>query len=1042
MKFLENIIRGTVSHKKIVYAVVVVLVTLGVVGMIRMNKDEFPTFEIKQGLVAGIYPGATAREVEEQLTKPLEQVLFSFPEVVRENTTSVTKDGMCYIFVDVDVAPEKKVEVWSKIRLKLQDQKLLLPPGVLTVAVVDDFSAVSSVLVAIESSDKSWTEVKEYADILSQRLRKIPELANVSILGAQTEEIAVTIDADRLSAYGISPSSLMLEYQTASIPAPSGSFRGSNVHVLSQVTGEQEVAERIVWTDPQGNSIRLKDIATIERKYKEPSSYVSYNGNTALILSIEMRPDNNIVAFGREVDKVLAEFSSELPQSVSMSRITDQPKVVQESVMSFLRDLGVSMLVVIFVMLMLFPMRSALIASSGVPVCTAVSIAIMYALGIPLNTVTLAALIVVLGMIVDDSIITMDGYMVKLGKGMSPLDAAAASANELFMPMFMATFAICAMFFPSMGIITGYLGDFISFFPWVISIALAISLAYAVLVVPSLEVTFIGSRIAERQNAFTRLQKKFFDFLQRIYDRAIEVCFRHPAMTITAAFVTVGLGVFMFTRLNIQMMPMAARDMFVVEVTLEGGSSLKDTQAVTDSLLHILQEDERVTSVTSFVGTGAPRFHATYAPSTPAPNFAQIIVNTTSNKATEDIIREYEGAYEHHFPNALVRFKQMDYQGTVPVSVTFTGAPSEDLKPYADSLKKFMYGMSDQLKWVHSDCEEYVSKVNISLDAEEAARLGVNKTLLSLYLAGSSAGQTIATVWEDGNKVPVNVYSSSIGENPTYDALANQVVPTAMPGVSVPLRQVATLSPSWELSQISHMAGEETVTVYADMKSGRSHPVAMKQIEAYVEDMNLPEGVQVGYGGLSKVNTKLIPEIGVTFVCAVLVLFAFMLIHFRKVSLSILTLVLSLLCFFGAFFGLWLFGVDFSMTAVLGLISLVGIIVRNGIIMFEYAEQLRFEHGYSLLDAAMEAGKRRMRPIFLTSCTTALGVLPMILSGDLLWLPMGVVICFGTMLSIVLIVLIMPVSYWCIFRKQSRHVNVATCQLESSVQDDEQNEEM
>ena len=181
MKFLEDIIRGSVTHKKLVYAIVLVFVALGVVGLIRMNKDEFPTFEIKQGLVAGIYPGATAREVEEQLTDPLEQVLFSFSEVIRDNTTSVSKDGMFYILVDIDVEPERKVEVWSKIRLKLQDQKLLLPPGVVAVAVLDDFSAVSSLLVAIESDDKGWTEMENYADLLSQRLRKIPQLANVSV---------------------------------------------------------------------------------------------------------------------------------------------------------------------------------------------------------------------------------------------------------------------------------------------------------------------------------------------------------------------------------------------------------------------------------------------------------------------------------------------------------------------------------------------------------------------------------------------------------------------------------------------------------------------------------------------------------------------------------------------------------------------------------------------------------------------------------------------------------------------------------------------
>ncbi len=1024
MRGSSDIVKGAVLRKSIVYVIVLALVAIGIYGLKHMNKDEFPTFEIKQGLVAGIYPGASAREVEARLTDPLEKVLFSFPEVKRENTTSVSRDGMCYIYVDIDVAPEQKSQTWSKIRLALDAQKMLLPPGVLAVAVLDDFSAVSSLLIALESSDKSWTEMKYYADRLSLRLRSIRELANVSVIGVQEEEIAVVLDQDRLSGYGISPASLMLEYQTSSLPVSGGTFRGGVVDVRSMVGGEQEIADRVVWSDPQGNSLRLRDIATVERRYAEPSSLVDYNGNTALVLSVEMRPDNNIVAFGEKVDKVLEEFSEELPDSVSMSRITDQPKVVEMSVMSFLRDLVISMLVVILVMLMLFPMRSALIASSGVPVCTAVTLAVMYLTGIPLNTVTLAALIVVLGMIVDDSIITMDGYMEKVGKGMQPMDASVASARELFMPMFMATFAISAMFFPTKAIISGYLGDFIRYFPWVIAIALAASLAYAMLVVPSLEVRFIGSSVAERENFFTRIQHRFFDFLQTIYERAEELCFRYPKTTIFMGVLAVGLGIFMFTRLNVQMMPMAARDMFAIEVNLEAGNGLEDTRKVVDSLQHVLLSDPRVKSVTSFVGTGAPRFHATYPPKTPSEKFAQIIVNTVSNKATESVLHEYERNYEHLFPNALVRFKQMDYQGVTPVAVTFKGASAEEMKPYADSLKNFMHGMSAQLKWIHSDCDEYLTVIDVCLDADEAARLGVNRTLTSLSLSGALEGSNVATIWEDGMKIPVNVYYN-IGDDPSYDELADLQVPTFASGTSVPLRQVAGLEPSWELAQIPHSSGEESVTVFADMKTGQSQPAAMKMIRKYVESRIvpvLPVGVEVVYGGLSASNDVLIPEIGLSFLCAVLILVIFLLLHFKKMSLSLLTIILSLLCLFGAFFGLWLFDIDFSMTAVLGLISLVGIIVRNGIIMFEYAEELRFIHGYNVREAAMEAGKRRMRPIFLTSCTTALGVLPMIISGDLLWLPMGVVICFGTLLSISLIVLIMPVSYWQLFRKEDDHI--------------------
>ena len=292
--------------------------------------------------------------------------------------------------------------------------------------------------------------------------------------------------------------------------------------------------------------------------------------------------------------------------------------------------------------------------------------------------------------------------------------------------------------------------------------------------------------------------------------------------------------------------------------------------------------------------------------------------------------------------------------------------------------------------------------------------------MLSLSLAGAFNGQTIATLWEKDRKLPVNVYSQAVTKEMDYDVIANQIVPTTMPGVSVPLRQIADIRPDWSPETYARTAGEESVTVGADMRYGCSQPVAMKKIKAYIEkeiEPGLPDGVSISYGGLSAMNKSVGPEILLSFICAVAVLFFFLLVHFKKASIACLTLVMSSLCLFGAFFGMWLFRLDFGMTSVLGLISLVGIIVRNGIIMFEYAEELRFDKGYDVKTAAEEAGKRRMRPIFLTSCTTALGVLPMIISGDALWLPMGVVICFGTMLSIFLIVFMMPVSYWQIFKK-------------------------
>ena len=1022
-KFRGRVIRNAIRNRKVIYLFVAAFVAVGIIGLFRMNRDEFPTFQIKQGLVAAIYPGATAEEVRDQVTIPLEDVLFSCQEVDRSTLKSVSKDGICYLLVDLTTPVRTKDEVWSKIKLRLQTAKLTLPAGVAAVVVLDDFSEVSSLLITMESEDKGYGEMLDYARDLASRLREIPSLSSVTIYGAQDEEIAVTLDMERLSSYGVSPASLMLEYQSAALNTAGGTFHTdyaySPVHVANPVTTEQEVADRVVFTGLESGALRLRDIATVERRYKEPDSFVSYNGHTALVLSIVMRPDNNIVDFGREVDEVLKEFSATAPLSVHMSRITDQPKVVHRSVMTFMRDLLISMLVVILVMLLLFPMRSALIASSGLPVCTAVALAAMYMTGMQVNVVSLAALIAVLGMIVDDSIITMDGYMDKLGRGLSREDAAAASGRELFMPMFMATFAISAMFFPMRRIITGYLGDFISIFPWIIAFALSASLAYAMLVVPSLEVRFIRENGPSRNNILSRAQARFFNLIQRIYDALERFCFRHAFLTIAAGFVAVGLGIFMFSRINVMMMPKAVRDIFAVEITLDGNASLDKTTAVSDSLTRLLLEDPRVTGITSFVGCNAPRFQATYSPAMPGKNIAQLIVNTRSNADTEDLLLECAPRYEHWFPEALIHFRQMDYQAVSAVDVMLCGAPTEELRPLADSLRMFMYGMEDQLTWVHTDCDNLVPYVEVELDPDEAPRLGVNKSVLSLALAGTLDGMPIATIWEGDRKVPVNLYNQGITRDMTYESLGDVKVPTFRAGSTVPLRQVASLRPAWRPEQIVRFGGQESVSVVADMCYKKSQPAAMKPIREYVRthiEPQLPEGASVRYMGLSYSNDYFIPQIFWSFVAAVAVLFIFLLLHFKKGSLAALTMVLSLLCLFGASFGLWIFGLDFSITAVLGLVSLVGIIVRNGIIMFEYAEELRTEQGMSVRDAAFQAGARRMRPIFLTSCTTALGVLPMIISGDLLWMPMGVVICFGTLFSIVLIVLIMPVSYWQIFR--------------------------
>ncbi len=1015
-------IQGAMRNHGIVFFVVGLLILFGIWSLPHLNKDEFPQFTIRQAVIAAVYPGATAQEVEEQVTKPLERFLFTYQEINKKTTYSVSEDGICYIYADLRVQVERKDEVWSKVRGGLDlFKKTSLPQGVLQIVVVDDFGQTSSMLLAVESKERTPRELEHFALQLTDRLRTIPAMGNIRLLGQQQEEIRVTVDADRLAAYGINQTTLLGQLSLQGFRTMGGNANGTLLHVSVPYHTEQEIGSQIIMTDPAtGSALRLSDIADIERCYQEPDKYIDYYESDlcapSLIVSIEMYPGNNIVAFGDEVETILQEARQDFPPDIQLHRITDQPKVVNDSVMSFLGDLLMSILVVIAVMLILFPLKTALVASTGVPVCTAICLGLMYLTGIELNTVTLAALIVVLGMIVDDSVIVIDGYSNLLERGHSRWYAASVSTKHLFIPMTIATCAISGMFFPMTKIITGPLGEFVQLFPWTVAFALTASIFYAVWVIPFLSFRFVRTRKAEDLTLFERGQERFFAVLQRAYNRVLSVCFRLPWLTIAFAALMVGLGVFIFTNLNVQMLPKAEREVFAVEIHLKEGSTLQETAVITDSLARILLRDNRVHSVTSFVGQASPRFHATYQPQMASPAYAQFIVNTTGTKATSDILRQYSSVYEDAFPNAYIRFKQMDYQAVRnPIEVRLQGEDLDDMELVADTLKTLLHSI-DELTWIHSDYDESMPTVSISLRQDEASRLGVTEAMLSLYLSSLTNGVTLTKLWEDDYSIPVMLVSSNDFSDSHAD-ISNIMIPTALPNQWVPLRQVADIVPEYRHVSIPHRNNIRTVTVGADLRGKASAPAVMKKVDKIMKSLKdyMPDTVNYSYGGLGAINDMVIPELIWSLIAALLVMFAMLLVHFANVKISILSLTMSVLCIFGTCLGLYIFDLDYSITALLGMVSLIGIIVRNAIIMYEYAESLRKQKHLSAHDAAFMAGERRMRPIFLTSATTALGVIPMIIAHTSLWMPMGVVICFGTIFTLPLVVTVLPVIYWKVY---------------------------
>lgn len=1009
----------------------VVTVLMGTYALPHLKKNEFPSMAMKQGVVAVVYPGATAEEIEEQVAGSVEEYIFTFTDVDKTRTYSYSQNGMLYVFVTLVPTTENTKVTWSRIREGLSLFRVTdLPQGVVATAVMDDFGNSSSLLLAIESAERSPRELEAVAKRLSTRLRSIAEMGKISVVGTQKEEIAVYMDPMKLTQYAVSPSMVSAELAAHGMRTLSGRVNNEDgnaiVHVTIPFGNVYDLNELIVFSDPAtGQTVRLRDVATIEPQYERSKPHIKYSdslsrGNRCVMLSVEMRPGNNVVDFGKDVEKIIKDFETTVTPDIHIHRITDQPKVVDSSVRSFLRDLLEAVFVVILVMLLLFPLRTALVSSTSVPICIAATLGIMYFLGFELNTVTLAALIAVLGMVVDDSVVVIDGYTDLLSVGHSRWYAAVVSTTKLASSMLFATLSIAAMFFPMLLIMkNGVMGEFIKLFPWTILIALSCSFLYSVQVIPFFSSRLIRRRDDKKGSAFERLQERFFMWLQRGYERLLRFCFRHKALTLINGALFLLLGAFLFTQLNIQILPKAERDSFAVELHLSAGSSIDESCEVADSLASIMLKDPRVKSITSFMGMSSPRFHLMYAPQLPADNYAQFIVNTVSDDATKELIAEYAQRYENYFPKAQIRFKQMDYQPAVsPIEFYIKADDYAKIEPVRDSLLRIMK-QDSKLFYVHSDYDETQAMVDVVLKNDIAARLGITQTSLSLFLSGALSGTNLTSLWDGDYNIPIAVYSEG-KQTVDFSTLGDMLVPGAQPGAWVPLRLVADIKPHFHHNNLPHRNGVRCVTVSADVMAGTGQIQEFYKIKRTLDKMDLPDDVTVEMGGAYAVSQRMLPDLILSVLAAIGVMFLVLIIHYGKLGISLLSISMSVLCVFGAIFGLWMFGLDFSVTATLGTISLVGIIVRNAIIMYDYVAELRNKELMSVRDAAFTAGLRRLRPIFLTSATTALGVIPMILAGTMLWMPMGVVICFGTILTLPFVITILPVAYCVAFENKKR----------------------
>ncbi|MRI00589.1 MMPL family transporter [Kriegella sp. EG-1] len=1025
MKNKSGAIDWAFKHAAFPFVLVMSFVLMGIYGLLNMPRNEFPDFTIRQGLIIGSYPGASSDKVAEELTSKVEEFLFGYNEIDKTKTYSYSKDGLMYIYAEVSdkIDHNATEQFWNKLKAEiLIFQQLELPREVQGVMVNSDFGSTAALILGVESETRPYKDLQRHVENIEDEFRQIDNLAKISHSGGLTEQIAVYVNQDKLASYGITPQTITASLQNQGALLGSGSLESDTkerpIYLETTIKNESDIARQVIKTEANGNVIRVRDVARVVREYDNPDSYLTMNGTKGMIITLEMAKKGNIVQFGDEIDERLDKIISEMPEDIKITKIANQPEVVDHSISHFMKEFGFALIGVILVTLLLLPVRVASVAAATIPITIAATLCIMYFLGIELNTVTLAALIVVLGIVVDDPIVIIDNYVEKLDEGMSIPVAAVSSAKELFPSVFTATLAISATFYPLLFFMDGVASDFISAFPYVIIIALTLSLLISILIVPMINSIFIKKGLHDDpENKNKGGKKSMLDRLQTFFDSAVNKAMAHYKITVFSGIAAIVIGVLLFGGISQQLFPKVERNQFSIEISLAPGNSLEETAKVVTELEKILSADERITDYTSFIGQSSPRFHTLYAPNLPAKNYAQILVTTITDEATVDVLNDYDERYADMYPQAYLRMKQLDMAGVnAPIEVRMYGEDIDMLKKYSDTIINIARATPKTI-WSRTDYGDMKEAVQVDVKYNEAARLGLSNSDIANTIAVNTTGLKATEVWDKDYPIDVTIKSENQHHQNVTDLEQLSII-SPQRKAAIPLRQLVDISSDWNQETIVNRNGMRCLTVRVDITKDAVANEVLAEMIPNIDAIEFPEDIRIEYGGEYELQIENNKPMGLSLMLSVVLIFLILLWHFKSFMHAVLSFITMPLSIFGAAVGLLLMQYPFGFTSFLGLLALCGIVVRNGIILIDYADELRHEHNYSAKKAAILAAERRMRPIFLTSSAAAVGVIPMIVSRSSLWGPLGTVIAFGLMFSMVLTLFVLPVLYWLFFRKE------------------------
>ena len=1009
-----NLADWALRHKSIIYYFIAVLLTFGIFSFTHMGRMEDPDFTMRTMVVGVSWPGASPQQMSDQVTDKLEEKLRDLPGVDYTKSFTDGSKSVIYINLKEDLPSNKIRPAWEEARNMINDEWKSLPSGVQGPSINDRFDDVYGTIYALSGDEFSYEEKRQQAENLKRQLLSVPNVKKITLIGVQEKSLDVTINKDKLASYQVSTQQLLtaLKQQSAMVPAGMVNTDTNNVYlringVFDSVDAVKNMPIRI-----NNQTIRLGDIADVTMTYKDPSSpQFYYEGKPAIGIAISMDAGANNIEFGKAIDTKLKELKTTIPAGLSLDQVSNQPHIVKESIGDFSQSLFEAIAIVLLVSFASLGIRTGIVVALTIPVVVSTTFVLMYENGIYLHKVSLGALILALGLLVDDAIIVVEMMSVKLEEGFNHWRAATFAYESTAFPMLSGTLITCAGFLP-LALAEGMVAEFTKFLSIVVFMALILSWIASVLVSPVLGYKIIENKDEKPESEWTR-RDHIMHRLKTVFYARFESLL-HWALGHHKAVLLLTLGAFILSLLSFPLIkqeffPSSTRNEIIVSMQFPQSSSIDYTQNQAKSLDALLKDNEHIDHFTTYVGEGSPRFVLTLEPELPRANFMQTIIVTKSLEDRDALFKDLQDQLNDQYPSALInmQFVQIGPPSKYPVMLRVSGPDASEVKTIANDVKAKMQEDKD-LHNIAFDWPDTEPVAQIHIDPDKARMLGINSYAVSLHLQSLLSGTKSGEYYEGNQTIPVT-FRLSGNENHNLAALSSLPIQTGN-GSYVPLSQIATISMSQEEGIIWHRNMMPTISIHANVGPGVLGNAKTKEIYNKLAEyrQDLPTGYTIDLDGSAEKSVTAVQKLLMPMPIMLFAIMTILMFQLKRIALMFMALFTAPLGLIGVVLALNITRTPLGFMAILGIIALSGMIIRNSIILLDQIEIHRAE-GQSAREAIINSATLRFRPIMLTAIAAILGMIP--LMGSVFWSPLAIAFSGGLLVATILTLIVLPVMY-------------------------------